>query len=677
MVSPSCPPPDVRAADARLRLALAVAAVGTWDWDYSSGRVTWCEAHHALCGVAPGAFDGRPESFFALVHPDDRAGLEAALAQAHATGAEYRHLFRIRRADDGAVRWLEGRGLVLRERADVASGEAVGATGIIADVTARVEADAALRASEERLRLQAAQLRALSASNPLGLFAADLAGRATYANTRLAQLWGATPGVLPVGHDWLTAVHPEDRDTLLTGWTAALAAAREFEAEDRVVHPDGTVRWVRGRSAPLRDGDGPATGCVGTVEDVTERRELEERLRQAQRLEAVGQLAGGVAHDFNNLLTVITGNLDFARRGLAPDHPVQEDLAEIAEAADRGRTLVRQLLAFGRKQVLAPRPLDLNEVVRDAERLLRRVVGEEITLETTLAAALPTVRADRGQLEQVLMNLVVNARDAMRTARHGRAAGGGTLTLATAACALAPEEAAAWALPAGDYVRLVVRDTGHGMTDAERARAFEPFFTTKAVGTGTGLGLATVYGIVQQSGGAIRVASAPGAGTTFTILLPALSALSALPAGERAAPEAPAAVAPRGRGTVLLVEDEAPVRAATRRLLERHGYTVLAAQHGGEALGVWRAHGVTIRAVVTDLCMPVLGGRELVARLRADRPVLPVLYLSGYAHEGTALLDGPMDALVEKPFTGAALLGALAELFGERDGAPRVAAARP
>jgi nitrogen-specific signal transduction histidine kinase/CheY-like chemotaxis protein len=420
---------------------------------------------------------------------------------------------------------------------------------------------------------------------------------------------------------------------------------------------------------------------IDTVEDVTAQRQLEERLRQAQKMEAVGQLAGGIAHDFNNLLTVISGNLEFVQgdlpADLPADHPTRGDLAEIASAAERARTLVRQLLAFSRKQPVRMCPLQVGEVVRGAERLLRRVIGEEIVLDVALDdlhAPAAVVHADPGQLEQVLMNLAVNARDAMLTPMHGHPGTGGTLTIETAAVTLSADEARAWdGLAAGPHVRLRVQDTGHGMDALTRSHVFEPFFTTKDVGAGTGLGLATVFGIVRQAGGAVQVESAPGAGTTFTMLLPVTAdADASVPSAGRDAEDRAAPGA-----TVLLVEDEAPVRTTTRRVLERSGYVVLEARHGADALLLWARHGTAVDAVVTDLRMPEMGGRELVARLREVRPTLPVVFLSGYTERAGAL-DDEREVFVDKPFASEALLAALQRaIAAARSGDPAPLAVRP
>ncbi|MDF1504045.1 PAS domain S-box protein [Roseisolibacter sp. H3M3-2] len=704
--------------------------------------------------------------------------------------AEYRVRHR-----DGSWRWLLGRGRVV---ARDAAGRALRMVGTLTDVTASRAAERAVAEAEERFR-------SLSACSPVGIFHAGLDGAVTYANPRLAEIWGV-PAEAIAGHGWTARVHPDDLPTLLGAWTEALRAEREFEQPYRLVLEDGRVRWVHGRSAPLRDAAGTYVGVVGTIEDVTarratdaalaealaaareseawfrasfdampgsmgvldpetlrfvsfnddacatlgytraefaeltaaeleapgerdavraliasaadgdgrlqfrrrhltkagearevlvttrpfesagrrlsyctwidvtdqvraeeERRALEERLRQAQKMEAVGQLAGGIAHDFNNLLTVIGGNLEFVQQDLPPDHPVRPDLVEIAHASERARALVRQLLTFSRKQPVRPQQVALGELVRGAEKMLRRVIGEEIALAVQVAEGVPPVNADPGQLEQVLMNLAVNARDAMLTPLHGHAGTGGTLRLEVGSVALTAAEARAWGdgVTAGEWVRLVVRDTGHGMDAATRAHVFEPFFTTKAVGAGTGLGLATAFGIVQQAGGAIRVESAPGRGAAFTILLPP-DATDA-DGGEHAH----AAPSPGAHAlTVLLVEDESPVRVAMRRMLERRGCAVLEARHGADALLVWRANRARVDAVVSDLRMPEMGGRELVAVVRAEDPAVPVVFVSGYSDQAPPADAGPHDAFVEKPLSADALLAALQRVTERRRARP-------
>jgi signal transduction histidine kinase len=373
------------------------------------------------------------------------------------------------------------------------------------------------------------------------------------------------------------------------------------------------------------------------------RTELEQRteeLRQSQKLEAIGTLAGGVAHDFNNLLTIILSYTDMVKAALGSGHELREDLEAVQQAADRAAGLTKQLLAFSRKQVLQPRLLDLNGVVAGVEKMLRRVIGEDIEMQTVAAAPLGKIKADPGQLEQVLLNLVVNARDAMP--RGGRLAiETGNVHFASAPELLAP-------MGAGDWVLLTVSDTGVGMDDATRARIFEPFFTTKQPGKGTGLGLSTVYGIVKQSGGFVWVTSQPGHGTTFKIYFP-----KAVEEREAAREEAAALGGLRGAETVLLVEDEEPVRVLTRRCLEGYGYRVLTASHPDEAVRLADRHNGPIHLMLTDVIMPGESGRELAERLAPVRPEMRVLYMSGYTDDAVVHHGVPTAGieLLEKPFT--------------------------
>jgi signal transduction histidine kinase len=390
-----------------------------------------------------------------------------------------------------------------------------------------------------------------------------------------------------------------------------------------------------------------------------------DQLVQAQKIEAVGRLAGGIAHDFNNLLVVITGHSEILRNGLAPDDRRRHHAEILGQTADRAAALTHQLLAFSRKQVLKPKELDPNEVVGRMEAMLRRLIGEHIELVTACDPGAGHVRADPGQLEQVIMNLAVNARDAMP--------GGGRLLCSTARVDL--DEAFVRAHPGsrvGPHVVLEVCDTGTGMDAAVRAHLFEPFFTTKGVGKGTGLGLATVYGIVKQSGGYIGVDSEPGHGSRFSIYLPRVADGSApLP------PPAEAGVAPRGSGTILVVEDEEPVRSLVVDILEASGYSLLAAGNGLEALDVVEQHPGPIDLVVTDVVMPQMGGRQFADRFAAMRPGVPVLFMSGYP-DGAFGPDGfvvPGAAFLQKPFSGAALGLEVQALLGARVSA--AAADRP
>ncbi|HEU5171269.1 MAG TPA: PAS domain S-box protein, partial [Gemmatimonadales bacterium] len=453
---------------------------------------------------------------------------------------------------------------------------------------------------------------------------------------------------------WSDHIHPEDREEAVRFCLTETERGLGHNFEYRFATADGRYLWLRDIVSVVVE-DGRPVRLRGIMVDVTaakaaeqERRLLEAQLHQAQRMEAIGRLAGGVAHDFNNLLTAIFGGLELALEAVPENSPARGDLADVRQAATRAAALTRQLLAFGRRQVLQPRALSLNAVIADAETLWRRLVGERIVIETVLDPRLGAVRVDVGQIEQVLLNLVVNARDAMPA--------GGTITVETREVEVDARLAAQCAgITPGRYVAVTVRDTGQGMDAATRVRIFEPFFTTKGVGQGTGLGLAVVHGIVTQSGGAVRVDSAPGQGAAFAVLLPRVE-------GEGAAADEPAAESvPRGRETILLVEDEDTVRNATRRILERHGYRVLEARDGADALVVWRESGPHIDLVITDVQMPELGGGELAAVLRRDRPELPVVFTSGYASDEVAALelrDG-RTTFLPKPFEFGGLVRAV------------------
>ena len=416
---------------------------------------------------------------------------------------------------------------------------------------------------------------------------------------------------------------------------------------------DGSLLEVAGASNPIEFRGRRARLVLAT--DVSEKKRLEAQLMQAQKMEAVGRLAGGVAHDFNNLLGVITGYSDLLLKDLGPQHAGSKRVEEIQKAAERGAALTRQLLAFSRKQVLQPRILDINEVVADVEKMLRRVIGEDIQLVTTPGAGIGRIRADPGQIEQVLMNLVVNARDAMPK--------GGRLTFETANVALDDTYAREHPeVQPGPFVMLAVSDTGVGMDAQTQAHIFEPFFTTKEQGKGTGLGLATVFGIVQQSGGSISIDSRLGLGTTCRIYFPRVQ--DDLP---RPPPAPPGAPLPRGTETVLLVEDADPLRVMIHEILDEAGYTVLECADPEEALRRVSTLDASVRLMLTDVVMPGLSGPDLAKRVRIARPEIKVLFMSGYTDEAMGL-HGVLAAgtqFIQKPFTADALIRKVREALDE------------
>jgi signal transduction histidine kinase len=483
---------------------------------------------------------------------------------------------------------------------------------------------------------------ALSAAR-VGLSHRDLSSNDIMLSRSLAELLGLPPGTPSITRDdFLACLHPDDAPRVDHVVRDAVARGAEFELEYRIRAGERGWRWFRSNGRVTSNVQGQQRVFSGMA-DVTEHRSLEAQLRHAQKMDAIGQLAGGIAHDFNNILTAIGG---YSRLLLESAADAQRtDVEEIVKAADRAASLTRQLLAFSSRQVLDTALLDINELVGDMATMLRRIIGEDVELTTNLASSLPPIRCNRSQLEQVLMNLVVNARDATT--------GGGAIRIETASVELAdaPPGAAHPRPKAGSYVALIVGDTGSGMTDETKARLFEPFFTTKPHGQGTGLGLATVYGIVAQSRGSIEVSSEIGHGSVFTIFLPS---------EERRAPRrAAAAAAAASRGgheTVLLAEDEPAVRMLVRRILQQAGYTVVEAANPAEA-EARAASMAVIDLLVTDVMMPGGTGPELFRRLSTTRQSLRVLFMSGYAEQDLfdcAAIDRAAPFL-SKPFTAEAL----------------------
>jgi PAS domain S-box-containing protein len=500
--------------------------------------------------------------------------------------------------------------------------------------------NAALRAAQEGLRRSEMNFRSLVTNAPYGICRCDSTGQLLDVNPALLSVLGYSSPQDLVGrhlgalyadtHQWFELADHLRSATPLNGLIV------EWKRKDGT----GTVVRVSGRA--VSDGD-KGTAFELFAEDVTERRALEQQLRQSQKMEAVGRLAGGIAHDFNNLLMVISGYSEFLLDRLGPEPALRAPAQEIASAAGRATSLTRQLLAFSRKQMMAPKVLDLNGIVTENLKMLTRVIGEDIDLVMVPAAGLGAVRADAGQIEQVIMNLAVNARDAMPS--------GGKLTIETSNVSLDDDYARFHApLRAGDYVMLAISDNGLGMDSETQSHIFEPFFTTKGT-KGTGLGLSTVYGIVKQSGGYIWVYSEPGRGTTFKIYLPRVAERGESPALVVSSAESVAAEP--GTETILLVEDEANLRYLARQFLEKQGYRVIEAADGVVAMQIAVAHEGVIHLLLTDVIMPGMNGRELAQRMSEIRPNTKVLYMSGYT-ENVIGHNGTLDAgvrLLQKPFT--------------------------
>ena len=531
-------------------------------------------------------------------------------------------------------------------------------SAFIRDLTEQKKAAEALRLGEQRYR-------ELFENIPIGLYRSMPDGRLIDANPAMVAMFGypdresllATPAPS-------LYVDPADRlswssNMMLTG------SVRDFDV--RLRRADGSIIWARDTTHAKRDANGAVLLYEGVITDITDRVLLEAQLRQALKMEAVGQLAGGVAHDFNNLLTVIMSYGSLLLDRLAPDDPNRDDVKEIAGAADRAARLTRQLLAFSRKQVMQPQLLDINVVIHDLEKMLRRLIGENIEFVTSLEATSGTIVVDPGNLEQVLMNLVVNARDAMPQ--------GGRLTISTRnstdSGATTPDASAS---RDEQYVLLTVSDTGMGMSDEVQRRVFDPFFTTKEQGRGTGLGLSTVYGIVKQSGGEIRVQSELDQGTTFSVFFPRFVSAEPDALGVSLPEETP-----RGSETVLLVEDDANLRALASRVLKRCGYTVLAAGGGREALKIAENPEIQLDIVVSDVVMPDMNGREVVERLVEARPGIAYLLMSGYTdddviRQGTLHGETPF---LQKPFTPAQLAQKVRNVLERSGDRPRALATSP
>ncbi len=521
-------------------------------------------------------------------------------------------------------------------------------------------AKAELRAAEARYRTLVERLPAITYVAELG---AD--GPWHYVSPQIETMLGFSPVEwLSDPMNWMNHILPEDREIALAAEKLFQETHELFHAEYRMSARDGRLLWFRDEGVLLHQAGDQRPLMQGVMYDITERKRLEDQLRHSQKMEAVGQLAGGVAHDFNNLLMLIQAHNEHLRDRLAADDPARKDAVEIENAVTRAASLTGQLLAFSRKQILRPKVLDLNVVLADVARMLHRLIGESIEVKVVAAPSLGRVKADPGQMEQAILNLAVNSRDAMPA--------GGRLTIATSDVELNEDDSRNHeGVTPGKYVMLAVSDTGSGMDTETQAHMFEPFFTTKAPGKGTGLGLATVYGVVKQSDGWIWVDSAPGRGTTFKIYLPRVEESSMVEdraensAAQRSRAQkqlssktaASLTTRPKGTETVLVVEDQDGIRDIVRESLRRNGYTVLIAEDGNQALEMASAYPDPIHLLVTDLVMPNIGGRELAERLTPLRPQMKVLFMSGYSEHSTLNIEETAlsATVLQKPFSLEAL----------------------
>jgi len=645
----------LREQEALLRTILEALPVGVWVLDKDANITYVNPATRRIWGAGPLVPPGQWGEF-KIWWPDGRPLLreERPIRQVLRDGVSQLNLEWDIETFDGQRKSILTANVPLRD----AGGAIMGAISINVDVTEHRQAEAALRETDARLKL---------AQGAAGLTIWEWepeTGQTSY-TPEFCALYGMPPGSRPFTYEeWRDRVHPDDRDRVIEELNAAVAGIRPYDTEYRVIWEDGSMHWIAARGQMLPDAAGRQRRMIGVNFDVSRRREAEHQLRQLDRLETVARLAGGVAHEANNQMTVVTGAATFIlRQGDLPD-TVREDASHIRQAAERTAAITQQLLAFSRRQVLQPRVIELNAAIRGFEAIIRRTVGEDIRLAMVLSPEVGRVRIDEGQLQQVLLNLTLNARDAMPA--------GGALSLETRELVVEgpSTDAHGVRIRPGRYVELRVRDTGMGMDTQTLAHAFEPFFTTKGVGRGTGLGLSTVYGIVKQSNGYVFAESAIGEGAGFRILLPVASDPLSPHSRSRA---------PGGEGsgeTVLVVDDEPVVRAMMRRSLGEAGYQVLEAEDGETALARAAAHAGPIDVLVTDLAMPGMRGRELARRLKEHRPDLRVLFVSGFAGDEVERL-GLLEAgrpFLSKPFDPELLVDRVRHLLAESGARPRGAA---
>ncbi len=574
---------------------------------------------------------------FALCYPDpaERESVLKFVSSSHGVWSDFKT-----RAKDGRV--------IETSWADVHLSDGT-SIGIGQDITERKRGEEALRESEQRFRQLAKNVR-----DVFWMSTSDFK-RVLYVSPAYESVWGRSRESLYLDSGSLiTTIHPEDRQRVAD--CLAQRPEREFELEYLIVRPDGSIRWIRDRGFPVRDQTGRVYRFAGIAEDLTERIQMEAALRESQKMEALGLLAGGVAHDFNNILTAIVGNATMMLENLDDTKELRENISEVIFASQRAAGLTAGLLSFSRRQVNQPEPLDLNEAVQAMLCMVRRLIGENITLHANLDPNLARVMADPGLVDQIILNLVVNAKDAMPN--------GGTLWFETTNVEIGDGELRnPLGYPDGRYATMSIRDSGHGMNEETLSHVFEPFFTTKERGKGTGLGLSTVYGIVKQTNGYVSVESRPGEGATFKIYLPALAGAEAIAARETSSTVDPAR---GGNESILLLEDDPEVRRTVRTILARLGYTVLEAGHPEEARRMIREEHLQVDVLLTDVVMPTTSGPALANELMELMPGLKVLYMSGYTDEligQHGVLEAEI-AFIRKPFTPEALAAKIRHVLG-------------
>jgi PAS domain S-box-containing protein len=653
----------LRAEQEALSVARTIAQMGSWETDLRTLEVRWTPETFGIFEVNGKGFEPTHDAFLSFVHPDDRSFVQRAFLESLGTrevqSIDHRILL-----PDGRIKYLTQRWKTVVDE----SGTPIRAMGTCQDITEREIASQRLRDSEAKLRRSQEIFSTAERVASIGAVALDFRTGLWEWSDEAYRIYGLDPDQFtPSLETFPSLIHPDDRDALLGAIPLARQGITPPPMEYRIIRPDGTERLLRREATLARGPGGEILGIVGTLQDITdvranerERELLQERIREGQRLEAIGQMTGGIAHDFNNLLTVILGNAEVLGRNLPKASPLQEMVDLTRLAAGRGAQLTNRLLAFSRRQTLAPKALDVNALVQNMESILRRALGEGISFLYTGNESLWPCYADDSQLENALLNLVVNARDAMPR--------GGRLTIEASNLCLRAEDQvldasgdAPASIPPGDYVKIAVTDTGCGMTEETRQHAFEPFFTTKDVGKGSGLGLSMVYGFIRQSGGQVEISSEIGVGTSVILSLP-----RATGSVERDAGAAGESLIVGGTEHILVVEDDDLVRRQSVVNLRSLGYRVTDARDGIEALELLKS-GKTFDLLFTDMVMPRgINGRQLAEAASTLCPDMPVLYTSGYAEEHITRESRPGIGLtlLRKPYNAADLARKVRDILG-------------
>ncbi len=641
----------LRESEERLRLAHEAAHSGAWEWNLQTNDNVWSEELWTVYGLDPHSVKPSYEAWREIVHPDDRERAERLVRETASQGTDLDIEFRVRDRE-GTERWLLSRGRPVRD----AAGQPVRFTGIVVDITDRKRAEDALRQASEQRRL------ALEAGE-LGAWDYRLEAGDVFWDERCRNLFGIPAGNQIKYDSAIACIHPEDRDATDQAVGRAIAGANggAYHREFRVVWPDGSVHWVSSHGRVYFEGEGPhrkAVRFVGVNQDITDRKRAEENFRQSQKLESIGLLAGGIAHDFNNLLVGVIGNASLAEDMLPPGSPLGGILKGILRSGEQAALLTRQMLAYAGKGQFVLEAVDLTALVRESSVLIQSSISKRIALHFDLAPHIPIVEADPSQMQQVFMNLALNAAEAI-----GDQAG--VVSLVTGeqdvTASQVRDELDGWPIEPGLHVYLEVRDTGCGMEAEDRTRIYDPFFTTKF--QGRGLGLAAVAGIVRSHKGAIRLVTAPGAGSTFRVLFPAARAGAAKALRPQRRKEEFA-----DQSAVLVVDDEEVVRDLGQRSLERQGHRVLVAADGPAAIEILRSHGSQIRIVVLDSGLPGMSGAETLVHLRELRPDLEVIVSSGYAQEEALRPFGgtPISGFIQKPYQARDLVRAVKSVLSQR-----------